>query len=293
LIKSKGLQLKLLLLMLFDAQCRHEPGEAVRNVRRVASNPGKQQYAPWRQLVLSESMAYPRHGPSPAELRARQITEAMRALDDEYLIKLRRQQPGGVRRLYNPGKDGTWSLRSDASTKVEHPAYTIPDPRVSLRISRHFWTNLWVFALTDAEIAAYLTLTWLRARFPGHHAARGNYLREDDRRDFFQLTPYTWKATERLHRFRLIDRSPSPGRSFRTGKVGDRDARWANKQVMPYLFTINDDALKRPALATIHQILTDPTPEDIMRREKGQAAVDAAAEQAAHPFAVLPSQLFG
>lgn len=36
LIQSKGLQLRLYLLMLFDAQCRHETGSTVRNVRPVS-----------------------------------------------------------------------------------------------------------------------------------------------------------------------------------------------------------------------------------------------------------------
>jgi hypothetical protein len=292
LIKSKGLQLRLLLLMIFDAQCRHQPGETVRNVRRVASDPARQQYAPWRQLVLAETMADPGFGPTHAELRGRQITKAMRRLEDQHLLQLPRQQPGGTRRLYDPGRDGVnWTLRSEASTKVESPPYSIPNPQNSLRISRHFWTSLWVFALTDTEIAAYLSLAWLRTRFPARHATTGVFLREDDRRDYFQLARYTWRATERLHRFRLVDRAPSPGRNFLTGNVGDRDAKWAKKQVLPYLFTLNDDALKAPALDTIHQILTDPTDEDRMRRELGQAAVDAAAALAPNPF-TTPSSLF-
>ena len=150
-----------------------------------------------------------------------------------------------------------------------------------------------VDVLVAVYFAAYLTLAFLRTRFPSRHSEQGVYLREDHRRDFFQLARYTWRATERLHRFRLVDRAPSPGRNFRTGNVGNRDARWAKKQVMPYLFTVNDDALKAPALDTIHQILTNPSPEDEMRRERGQAAVDAfTTEIAANPFAMPGARLF-
>jgi hypothetical protein len=77
-----------------------------------------------------------------------------------------------------------------------------------------------------------------------------------------------------LHRFRLIDRAPSPGRDFRTGKVSNYNQRWAHREVMPSLFKINTEALRRPALNTIKQILTEPTDEDLTRRLYGQQFVD-------------------
>jgi hypothetical protein len=43
---------------------------------------------------------------------------------------------------------------------------------------------------------------------------------------------------------------------------------------MPSLFKINTEALRRPALNTIKQILTEPTDEDLMRRLYGQQFVD-------------------
>jgi hypothetical protein len=42
---------------------------------------------------------------------------------------------------------------------------------------------------------------------------------------------------------------------------------------MPSLFKINTEALRRPALSTINQILTEPTDEDLMRRSYGQQFV--------------------
>jgi hypothetical protein len=41
-----------------------------------------------------------------------------------------------------------------------------------IRIPREFFTNLWVFALTDTEIVAFLTLSFLRWHFPGQYAAQ-------------------------------------------------------------------------------------------------------------------------
>ena len=44
--------------------------------------------------------------------------------------------------------------------------------------------------------------------------------------------------------------------------------------VMPSLFTLNPEAVRQPALETIHQILTTPTDEDQLRRERGQQFVE-------------------
>jgi hypothetical protein len=149
-----------------------------------------------------------------------------------------------------------------------------PTTRATFRIPREFFTNLWIFALTDTEIAAYLTLTFLRWRFPERHAEQGVYLLDSHRRDNFRLKRATWRATDFLHRFRLIDRAPSPGRNFRTGNIGDFKRRWANRQVTPSLFSLNTETLGQPALETIHRILTTPTDEDQLRREHGQQFVE-------------------
>jgi hypothetical protein len=275
LVNSKGLQLRLLLLMLFDAQCRYGLGDTVRNVRWVSPHPNEE-YRSWRQLVLCETMRTRGTGRGHGDLRARQITEAMRALEEQRLLWLPRQS-GGKRRRYDPAKDGeNWHLLSEASTAEEHPRYILPTTEASFRVSPLFFTNLWIFALTDTELAAYLTLAFLRTQFSARHWERGVYLRAENREDQFRLTRTAWRATELLHRFRLVDREPDPLRNFRTGNVGNRDERWKNRQVRPALFRINDAALERPALDAIHQVVTAPTEQDQLRREKGQRAVDEA-----------------
>ena len=96
---------------------------------------------------------------------------------EEYdLIRIPRQ-PGGRRRIYSFGPDGktTWQLQTEESNPDEHPDYLVPNPTPgTFRIPREFFTNLWIFALTDTEIAAYLTLTFLRRHFPAQHYARGS-----------------------------------------------------------------------------------------------------------------------
>jgi hypothetical protein len=92
------------------------------------------------------------------------------------------------------------------------------------------------------------------------------YLRASDREASFWLTRTTWRATDPLHRFGLIDRARDPRRSFRTSNVGNFGKRWANREVMPAHFRVNDEALERPALDTIHQVLTASTEADDARR---------------------------
>lgn len=119
----------------------------------------------------------------------------------------------------------TWHLLSEASTAEEPAPYVIPSPQASFRISRHFFTNLWVFALTDVELAAYLTLSFLRSQFPSKHDQQGVYLRADHRRDYFGLTRTTWLATEPLHRSTppAIRGATSAPATSETELVGDHD----------------------------------------------------------------------
>ncbi|WP_157528158.1 hypothetical protein [Nocardia sp. NRRL S-836] len=259
LIKSRGLQLRLLLLLLFDAQCRAEPGERVRNVRTIVG-PAGENYRTWRELVLSETSPTRGTGRTAQDLRVRQITEALRALEGQHLVSIPRH-PGG-RRDYD-----AFELLSEASTADEHPPYLVPE--AGIRIPRQFFTELWVFALTDTELATYLLLSFLRWRFPSRHLEQGVFVTAETREKVFRIARATWRATDLLHRYRLIDRMPDPRRQYRTGKVGDPAKRWANREVAPARFKINNDALSRPALDVIDQVLGAPTAQDVFRRETG------------------------
>ena len=252
LIKSKGVQLRLELLMLFEAQCRHAPGSAVRNVRPVTPH-ADQEYASWRELLLAPTAPTPGTGRGAGDLRTRQITEAMRAMEEQNLVAIPRD-PGG-RRRYNKLR-----LLSEASTPEERTRYRVPTRGVF--IPRQFFTNLWVFALTDTELATFLAISFLRYRFPDRHRTDGVFLRASDRKEVFRLTRTTWRSTNLLHRFRLIDRVPDSNRNFQTGNVGDIAKQWANHEVAPVRFRLSDEALQRPALKTIHQVLTAPSQED-------------------------------
>ncbi|MFB4288341.1 hypothetical protein ACBI99_11925 [Nonomuraea sp. ATR24] len=258
LVKSKGVQLRLELLLLFDAQCRHTLGEQVRNVRHITPH-ADEKYASWRQLMLTATDPTRGTGRGPGDLRARQLTEALRALEEHRLLIIPRD-PGGRRRRYND-----LQLLSEGSTPEEYPRYTVPDRGIPL--PRKFFTNLWVFALTDTELATFLLLSFLRSSFPQRHAEDGIFLTAEMRKEIFRITRTTWRSADMLHRFRLIDRMPDSRRNFRTGKVGGYETRWANREVAPAHFKINDEGLEQSALEVIHQVLTAPTIRDQVRRE--------------------------
>jgi hypothetical protein len=258
LVQGKGLQLRLELLMLFEAQCRHEPGAAVRTVRRVTPH-GDEKYTSWRELVLAANTVTAGTGRGPGDLRARAINEAMRALEAQHLLEIPTMK-GGVRRQYDQMR-----LWAESSTAEASARYTVPEAGVFL--PRQFFTNLWLFALTDTELATYLTLAFLRHRFPTRHATEGVHLTDAARRASFKLTRTAWRSTDLLHRFRLIDRQHDGVRSFRTGKIGNIAERWRNNEVTPVKFKLDDAVLDRPALDVIHQVLTAPTAEDHLRRD--------------------------
>jgi hypothetical protein len=156
---------------------------------------------------------------------------------------------------------------------VDEPPYTVPDgyTRTTFAISRYFFTNMWVFALTDTEIATYLMLSLLRARFASRHQDRGVFAVNGDRLAAFGLTRTTYRSHAMLHRFGLIDRLPDPDRDFETGQVRDFGKKYAQGKgsVRAHRFLINDSALERSALETIHRTLTAPTPEEKLRMASG------------------------
>jgi hypothetical protein len=99
----------------------------VRNVRGVTAR-ADDQYQPWQQLLLAETDIGPRSARGAAELRARQITEALRRLEEHDWLRIPRQ-PGVKLRMYGFGPDGktTWQLQTEASNPDVHPDYLAPN----------------------------------------------------------------------------------------------------------------------------------------------------------------------
>ncbi|MEV4708673.1 hypothetical protein [Actinoplanes sp. NPDC049316] len=268
LLQTQGLQLRLQLLMLFDAQCRHSPDTPVRNPRNIVRR-ADDRYAGWRELVLSDVRPTKPYGGDnappgiKAALRRRQIIEALARLEQQHLVEIPRQPKGG--RRYDE-----FQLLSEVGSS-EHPDYTVP-ARGAVSLPREFFTNLWVWVLSDAEIATYLMLRYMRARRPRTHEESGVFVTSGYRETLFRLHRSTWRSADMLYRLRLVDKIPAAGRTFRTGKVGDpkKLAENARKPVVRY--KINDEALQANALSTAWQVLTEPTEQDRLRREHGPDA---------------------
>jgi hypothetical protein len=298
LIKSRGLQLKLQLLLLFEAQCRAGPGFRARPVRSIKPT-ADEDFVSWTQLILSPAEPTPRTGRGRADLRARQITEALRVLQREHLVKIPSDSAG--RRRYED------AVMLAETGRPDEPSFVVPGGG-AFAVSRHFFTNLWIFALTDSEIATFLMLSFLRSRFLGRHGSTGVFAVQHTRQDEFGITPATYRSHTMLHRFRLIDRMLDEDRDYTTGRVRNPEhqlsgqagaaypprtsaGRFAEigggeehtdqlvhvsagttargrqgRALQPHRFKINDEVLRRPALETIAQILGHPTYSDIFRR---------------------------
>ena len=263
LLRTQGLQLRLQLLLLFDAQCRYSQDNVVRNPRSIVRR-AKDDYAGWRELVLCDVQPSEARGgqKAPASvkaaLRRRQIVEALSTLEEQHLVTIEHHAKGN--RRYD-----AFQLLSEVGSS-EHPDYTVPAAG-AVMLPREFFTNLWVWVLSDTEIATYLMLQFIRARRPRKHEQFGVFITSHWRETLFRLHRSTWRSADMLHRLRLVDKQPSTGRTFRTGKLGDpkKLAAGARKPVVRY--KLNDEALLADALSTAWRVLAEPTQQDIQRRE--------------------------
>jgi hypothetical protein len=253
LIQSKGLQLRLYLLMVFDAQCRHEAGDRVRNVRPVSTSTGA--YKSWGELVLSA----PDHKDEPPvawqilrRRRERQIKEAMLALETERrLLDIGTTTTGRRRRDFDKP-----TLLAEDSNPDAQARYTVAEEQ-RFFVPREFFTNLWIFALTDTELACYLALRWGRAQAPP--ADRDSFsIVSSERETHLRLTRTTWDSIERLQAFGLIQRTDYGGRDPYTGTIESYRDKWQAGEVTSARYAFTDDGVQRRALPAVRDALLNP-----------------------------------
>jgi hypothetical protein len=255
LIQSKGLQLRLYLLMLFEAQCRHEAGERVRNVRTVSTGTGP--YRSWGELVLSA----PDHKKKPPQpvawqivrrRRERQIKEAMQALETTpRLLDIAMTTTGRSRRNFDKP-----TLLAEDSNPDAQARYTLAEEHC-FSVPREFVTNLWIFTLSDTEIACYLALRWAQQQAPP--ADRADFwVVSAERETKLRLTRTTWDSIEHLQAYGLIRRTDSPSRDPITGTIESFRDRWQAGEVAPARYAFTLDGVQRPALDVVRQALLNP-----------------------------------
>jgi hypothetical protein len=259
LVPARGLPLRLELLMLFDAQCRYGPEDRVRIDRTFEAVEDKD--APiksWQKVVLSDTSSDYREA---AALRGRQIKDALRVLYKQHLVDIGPDRKRPTRRDLD-----RITLLSEVGSPVNRPRYTVP--RAGVYVPRQFFTSLWVFALTNTEIATFLALSARRAYFPNAHSASGIFVVKKHRRQF-GLKDNAWRSARDLHVYGLVDRANDPHRDTQNGKITDFGAYWKKHEVMPTHFTMLDSALAQPAVPTIDRVLNHPTAGDQWRQWLG------------------------
>ncbi|RLK09583.1 hypothetical protein DER29_6113 [Micromonospora sp. M71_S20] len=254
LVPARGLPLRLELFMLFDAQCRYGPEDRVRIGRTFEDVEAHAPIKSWQKVVLSDTSSEYRNA---AALRGRQIKDALCVLYKQHLVDIGPDKSRGRRDL------DRITLLSEASTPVNRPKYTVPT--AGLYVSRHFFTSLWVFALTNIEIATFLALSARRASFPNAHNASSVFVVQKHR-GHFGLKDNTWRRARDLHTYGLVDRVNDPHRDSGNGRISDFGARWKKREVMPTRFTIVDSVMEQPAVPTIDRVLNNPTSEDQLRQ---------------------------
>ncbi|MFF4543674.1 hypothetical protein ACFY1J_05415 [Streptomyces sp. NPDC001406] len=153
MITPKGLTLKLYLVMLFAAQCEATIGKEWPQPYPI--EPDARTTDSWEGLVATVAK-YAGPGVQASSVRTnklRQITQAMKTLEGMKLLRSATGTKGQVSR-------GVLLLCENGKSKDTGAAsipYTVPaDDEHFLEIPVGFFTNGWIYALTNSEIAALL-----------------------------------------------------------------------------------------------------------------------------------------
>ncbi|MEU8648522.1 hypothetical protein [Streptomyces sp. NPDC048737] len=201
------------LLAVFEAQSRKRSG-----VAGACPLPISGAETSWTDLIVSSAKQnmQAKVPVTANQNRIRQVKSAIKRLADESLILRNVGEPGNERPLM--------LLHESGLSEPEKRGYIIPEPyegmRTVVNLPVQFFTNGWVYLLTDAEIRMYLIFRHLAARFPDAHILRGVYLSERDREWLYGISRDVYEAHLMLSRFGLIELVSNPLR-HRDGKVVD------------------------------------------------------------------------
>jgi hypothetical protein len=226
LIASRGVALRFYLLAVFDVQCRPPSGQPWRNTRPVTGQMG------WEDLIAIDA-AYSRpatgyqrptrQNRTLSSSRIRQVKAALQKLEqlgDQALVEIPRKANGTDRHY-----DGFLLMKESGRGRLPTPSYyaePAPGPGV-VDIPSQFYLNGWVQVLYPSEIATWLTLRFLRSRFPRSHNQSGVYLYGQPRETAFHLLRDTYEdGCRSLLEFRLIRRA-QPMRPAAEGEPGPTD----------------------------------------------------------------------
>ncbi|MEW2493753.1 hypothetical protein AB0942_09420 [Streptomyces nodosus] len=203
LIAPRGVTGRLHLLLLLAAACQAAPGQQWHHT--IPIEHGREQPLSLERLVC----AFARHRggtgyvASPRANKLRQITQALKTLNDQHLVDLPH------RGEHLPFRDFTLLCDSGQSTDNAHIPYRVPkknDPCVDIPVA--FFTHGWVHLLTPSEITAYLM--WLDVNQRPEHEEP--YVTGAVRAGAYGLTREAYETHRVLEAFGLIDVTPDPDR---------------------------------------------------------------------------------
>ncbi|MEV5468939.1 hypothetical protein AB0N37_25480 [Streptomyces griseoincarnatus] len=255
MITPKGLSLKLYLVMLFAAQCEAAVGKEWPQPYPI--EPDARTTDSWEGLVATVAK-YAGPGVQASAVRTnklRQITQAMKTLEEMGLLKSATGVTGQVRR-------GVLLLCENGKSKDTGAAsipYTVPtDDEDFLEIPVGFFTNGWIHALTNSEIAALLM--WFDVmKFDGMpFTPEGGtpmtfgFVLSDVRHGFYGLGRDAYETHKPLEAFEILD-VHRPSKRYNSGKW--RDFKEDSSDLVCHRVVFRDNAFDREAGAVVQEVL--------------------------------------
>ncbi|WP_143054235.1 hypothetical protein [Streptomyces sp. KS_5] len=259
----RGVNLQIYLLALFEAQSRRRNG-----IAGPCPVPISGAEISWVDLVVSEAKQNMQARPpvTATQNRIRQIKSAIKRLADENLV---------LRNVGDPSDHFPLMLLQEPELglgQAEERDYVIPEyyegGKSAVALPVQFFTNGWVYVLTDSEIRMYLILKHLAARFRETHLLRGVYLTERDRDWLYGISRDVYEAHLMLSRFGLIELAPNPLR-HQDGRVVDFENFLKKGGVIPpHRFRIAGDSpfFESPLGKVRRALLNYPPSREQMRR---------------------------
>jgi len=245
LITPRGMAIQTYLVALFEAQCRHRPGNEPDNHRVLRAT--ERDEIGWLGLLASvadASTATSVERATSLDNLLRQAKSALRALAASNLVQLSGETSSHGR--YEQFKLG------HESGGVAFLTYTVPQARLHqlIRLPIDFFLRGWVHVLSPAEIATYLMMRHLGVAYPDRHQNSGVFVAGAYREDTYGLSRDVYEAHRALTAFRLLERLPD-SRRWPNGRIRNFKevvAREDGAQLPAHRFRARgDDALKRDA----------------------------------------------
>ncbi len=244
MIDSRGVALKLHLVMLFAAHC--QAAERSRWRTRISVEPQEVEPVSWMGLMAAHAVSNEGAGVqvrSSIENKARQIVSGLKKLRDLDLILLPRA--GGPR----PYSRIELMRESGGSTAAAPIPYTVPTAGGVIELPVEFFTHGWVYLLSPSEIMSYLM--WLDVN---QHPRFGEpFITAAERAGQFGLGREAYETHKQLDAFCLISVDRPTGR-YSDGKF-DFDYGTDAGSALCHRVTVDPQGLSRDAVAIVGDVL--------------------------------------